>query len=78
MNIIEALGNFDVKITFKSLRSGKNITGVYTLKNQKVRQNTKSNKIVCLDIRTKRWEDIEQSTIVDWEVVSSAKGGRNE
>ena len=69
MNIIEALNNFNVKITFKSLHSGRDITGVYTLKDRKIPQSTESSKIVCYDARTKRWEDIEVSTISDWEVI---------
>ena len=65
-NMIKALKEGKVAITFKSLNSGREIENVYTLKGENVPQNAISNKVVVLDCKTNTYEDIEKETIVQW------------
>jgi hypothetical protein len=66
--ILDALKISKVKIDFRSLNSGRNITGVY--KGHSAKQNTMSNKVVVWDTVNEKWDDIEWETIISWEKVS--------
>ena len=64
--LLEALSKGDVRITFQSLLSRKQIQGVYTLKNTNFPQNPASNKLIVRHADSKMIEDIEKSTIIGW------------
>jgi len=66
--ILDALKTSTVKIDFRSLNSGRNITGIY--KGHSANQNIKSNKVVVWDVDNSKWEDIEWDTIISWEKVN--------
>ena len=57
-----------VKIDFRSLNSGRNITGVY--KGHSAKQSIQSNKVVVWDVVNSKWDDIEWDTIISWEKVN--------
>ena len=66
--ILDALKTSIVKIDFRSLNSGRNITGVY--KGHSAKQNIQSNKVVVWDVENSKWDDIEWDTIISWEKVN--------
>jgi len=68
--LLEALSKGDVRITFQSLLSRKQIKGVYTLKNTNFPQNPASNKLIVRHADSGMIEDIEKSTIIGWSRVS--------
>tara|TARA_B110000008_G_C16910733_1_gene540584 strand:- start:1091 stop:1333 length:243 start_codon:yes stop_codon:yes gene_type:complete len=70
--ILDALETSKVKIDFRSLNSGRNITGIYKghSAKQNFGQSTQSNKVVVWDVVNLKWDDIEWETIISWEKVS--------
>ena len=68
--ILDALKTSKVKIDFRSLNSGRNITGVY--KGHSAKQNIQSNKVVVWDVENSKWDDIEWDTIISWEKLSES------
>ncbi len=68
--IIQSLEKGEVEITFKSLKSGRNITEKCTLnenltpKGFSIKQSIEAESILCYLIEKKRWEDIRKETIV--------------
>ena len=66
--ILDALKTSTVKIDFRSLNSGRNITRVY--KGHSARQSIQSNKVVVWDTVNEKWDDIEWDTIISWEKLS--------
>ena len=71
--IMDALKTSKVKIDFRSLTSGRNITGIY--EGHQAKQHTNSNKVVVWDVVNKKWDDIEWETIISWERVSETTVG---
>ena len=66
--ILDALKTSTVKIDFRYLNSGRNITGVY--KGHSAKQSIQSNKVVVWDVENSKWDDIEWDTIISWEKVN--------
>ena len=66
--ILDALKTSTVKIDFRSLNSGRNITGLY--KGHSAKQSIQSNKVVVWDVENSKWDDIEWDTIISWEKVN--------
>ena len=66
--ILDPLKTSTVKIDFRSLNSGRNITGVY--KGHSAKQSIQSNKVVVWDVENSKWDDIEWDTIISWEKVN--------
>lgn len=66
--ILDALKTSKVKIDFRSLNSGRNITRVY--KGHSAKQSIQSNKVVVWDVVNSKWDDIEWDTIISWEKVN--------
>mgnify|MGYP000087034361 FL=1 len=70
--IIQSLEKGEVEITFKSLKSGRNITEKCTLnenltpKGFSIKQSIEAESILCYLIEKKRWEDIKKETIVGY------------
>ena len=70
--IIQCLEKGEVEITFKSLKSGRNITEKCTLnenltpKGFSIKQSIEAESILCYLIEKKRWEDIKKETIVGY------------
>ena len=68
--IIESLEKGEIEITFKSLKSGRNITEKCTLnknltpKGFSIKQSLEAESILCYLTKKKRWEDIRKETIV--------------
>tara|TARA_B100002019_G_scaffold292446_1_gene315578 strand:- start:2066 stop:2281 length:216 start_codon:yes stop_codon:yes gene_type:complete len=65
-NVIKALREGKVLITFTSLSSGRKIEDVYTLQGVNLPQNPQNNKLVVLHCETNTYEDIEKETIIQW------------
>lgn len=68
--LILALKNNYVKITFKSLLSGNVKTLTYTLIDKPINQSSNSNKIAAFCVETISWDDLEKSTIMEWKIVN--------
>ena len=70
--IIQSLEKGEVEITFKSLKSHRNITEKCTLnenltpKGFSIRQSLEAESILCYLTEKKRWEDIRKETIVSY------------
>ena len=68
--IIQSLEKGEVEITFKSLKSGRDITEKCTLnenltpKGFSIKQSSEAESILCYLTEKKRWEDIRKETIV--------------
>ena len=68
--IIESLEKGEIEITFKSLKSGRNITEKCTLnknltpKGFSIKRSLEAESILCYLTKKKRWEDIRKETIV--------------
>ena len=68
--IIESLEKGEIEITFKSLKSGRNITEKCTLnknltpKGFSIKQSLEAESILCYLTKKKRREDIRKETIV--------------
>ena len=73
--LLETLKVAEVKISFRSLNSGKNITAPCTLREDRIpnhfhiNQDPNSEKIIVWRGDTKKWEDIEVSSIIHWTVI---------
>ena len=66
-NILKAMAMGEVKLTYKSLVSGKmkEVTG--TLEGDKaIKQSSQSDKIIFWDVNNDKWEDIQCDTINSW------------
>ena len=72
IKIIQSLEKGEVQITFKSLKSGRNITEKCTLnenltpKGFSIKQSLEAESILCYLTEKKRWEDIRKETIVSY------------
>ena len=72
IKIIQSLEKGEVEITFKSLKSGRNITEKCTLnknltpKGFSIKQSLEAESILCYLTEKKRWEDIRKETIVSY------------
>lgn len=72
IKIIQSLEKGEVEITFKSLKSGRNITEKCTLnenltpKGFSIKQSLEAESILCYLTEKKRWEDIRKDTIVSY------------
>tara|TARA_Y200000002_G_scaffold68256_1_gene53119 strand:- start:87 stop:326 length:240 start_codon:yes stop_codon:yes gene_type:complete len=68
------LESSEVEITFKSLKSGRTITEKCSLNKNLIpegysfKQSGESDSILCYLTEKKRWEDIENSTIIEYRV----------
>ena len=68
------LESSEVEITFKSLKSGRTITEKCSLNKNLIpegysfNQSGESDSILCYLTEKKRWEDIENSTIIEYRV----------
>ena len=68
------LESAEVEITFKSLKSGRTITEKCSLNNNFIpegysfKQSGESDSILCYLTEKKRWEDIKNSTIIEYRV----------
>ena len=66
-NILTAMKDANIELTYTSLISGKEKKVVGTLQNNKwVLQHATSNKITFWDVENEKWEDLECSTITAW------------
>lgn len=66
-NILKAMAMGEVKLTYKSLVSGKMKEVVGTLEGDKfIKQTPKSDKIIFWDTEKENWEDIQCDTINSW------------
>ena len=77
-NILKAMAIGEVKLTYKSLVSGKmkEVTG--TLEGDKfIKQTSKSDKIIFWDIEKQEWEDIQCDTISNWFNLGAMKRSKN-
>ena len=72
IKIIQSLEKGEIEITFKSLKSGRNITEKCTLnenltpKGFSIKQSLEAESILCYLTEKKRWEDIRKETIVSY------------
>jgi len=72
IKIIQSLEKGELEITFKSLKSGRNITEKCTLnenltpKGFSIKQSLEAESILCYLTEKKRWEDIRKETIVSY------------
>ena len=70
--IIQSLEKGEVEITFKSLKSDRNITEKCTLnenltpKGFSIKRSLEAESILCYLTEKKRWEDIRKETIVSY------------
>jgi hypothetical protein len=58
-----------VRITFKSMKSGRMITSTYTLHDTIIKSQKESERIICYDILNDRYEDIFIASIKDYEIL---------
>ncbi len=66
-NVLNALYEDNIHITYTSITSGRELDGVYTLKGDKrIQQRNASDTIVCWDIKNNIWQDIRKETITTW------------
>ena len=66
-NILREMAQGKVKLTYRSLKSGKEKEVTGTLQGDKfINQRNTSDKIIFWDLDNDRWEDIECSTIKSW------------
>ena len=57
----------EVKLTYKSLLSGKTKEVTGTLEGDKaIKQSSQSDKIIFWDVNNDKWEDIQCDTINSW------------
>jgi len=72
IKIIQSLEKGEIEITFKSLKSDRNITEKCTLnenltpKGFSIKQSLEAESILCYLTEKKRWEDIRKETIVSY------------
>tara|TARA_E500000318_G_scaffold83331_1_gene78949 strand:+ start:8218 stop:8451 length:234 start_codon:yes stop_codon:yes gene_type:complete len=66
-NILKEMAQGKVRLTYRSLVSGKEKEVTGTLQGDKfINQRNTSDKIIFWDVENNKWEDIECSTIVSW------------
>ena len=68
-DLISSLQDGIVLIRFQSLNSGKEYEREYTLSDKYIPNklnNQSGDKLICYDVEFKKWEDIEDSTILNW------------
>jgi hypothetical protein len=63
------LKGHQVRITFKSMKSGRMITSIYTLHDTIINKQNESERIICFDVLNDRYEDIFITSIVEYEIV---------
>lgn len=75
--IIDSLKNGKVEITFKSLKSGRQIKEICSLNPSEIpndfsfKQSSDSESILCYLVEKKRWEDINKKTIVSYKEIDT-------
>lgn len=75
--IIDSLKNGKVEITFKSLKSGRQIKEICSLHPSEIpndfsfKQSSDSESILCYLVEKKRWEDINKKTIVSYKEIDT-------
>jgi len=66
-NVLNALYEDNIRITYTSVISGRELQGVYTLKGDKrIQQQDASDTLVCWDVKNNVWQDIRKETITTW------------
>lgn len=68
-NLLKALSVGSVKITYKTVNSGRIESVVGTMKGKPMHQNSTSDVIVVQNVETKQYQDIRVSTIKDWKKI---------
>jgi hypothetical protein len=68
-NLLKALSVGSVKITYKTVNSGRIESVVGTMKGKPMHQNSTSDVIVAQNTETKQYQDIRVSTIKDWKKI---------
>jgi hypothetical protein len=68
-NLHRDLKGNQVRITFKSMVSGRMITSTYTLQDTIINSQKESERIVCWDVLNERHEDIFIASIREYEIV---------
>ena len=68
-NLYKDLKGNQVRITFKSLVSGRMITSTYTLNDTIINSQQMSERIICYDVLNDKYEDIFIASIKDYEIV---------
>lgn len=68
-NLYSVLKGNQVRITFKSLVSGRLITSTYTLNDTIINSQQVSERIICYDVLNDKYEDIFIASIVEYEIV---------
>ena len=68
-NLLKALSVGPVKITYKTVNSGRIESVVGTMKGKPMHQNSTSDVIVVQNVETKQYQDIRVSTIKDWKKI---------
>lgn len=68
-NLLKALSVGSVKITYKTVNSGRIESVVGTMKGKPMHQNSTSDVIVAQNAETKQYQDIRVSTIKDWKKI---------
>lgn len=68
-NLLKALSVGSVKITYKTVNSGRIESVVGTMKGKPMHQNSTSDVIVVQNTETKQYQDIRVSTIKDWKKI---------
>lgn len=69
MDLLRALRRHVVKIKFTSLISGQEREKLFTLIGKPMYQRAASDKYVVFCVDSNEWEDLEKSTILEWEIV---------
>ena len=75
--IINKLKTDIVEITFKSLKSGRQIKEICSLHPSEIpndfsfKQSSDSESILCYLVEKKRWEDINKKTIVSYKEIDT-------
>ena len=65
-NLLKALSAGSVKITYKTVNSGRIESVVGTMKGNPMHQNSTSDVIVVQNVETKQYQDVRVSTIQEW------------
>jgi len=67
VKLVDALNEGHVEIEFKSLISGRKIKKIYTCD---IKQAASSDAIVVWDVIDEHFDDIRQSTILEWRLLN--------
>ena len=65
-NLLNALSVGTVKITYKTVNSGRIESVIGTMKGKPMHQNSFSDVIVIQNVETKQYQDVRVSTIQEW------------